>query len=279
MASASRSRRSWPRPVLEPLEDRTVPITTSIANGNLLVDGTIFGDFVVLRLSPTNPNVLVVCDEDRSTDYTFSRSLFDSIVVDLKAGIDECVIDDDNGVFTDTEYTTILGGYGQDWIFGGGGGELIQGGPGRDLLYGAGGNDTIYGDADQDFLEGDAGNDTLYGGKNDDELRGNDGDDYLNGEDGDDTLIGGTGTDTLIGGNGNDSLTQAPNRPPALGDGTDTAPIATTVDGKQEKAVTIRAETTPAPAKHHKPHSHTDWLSGGGLEDPLPDPIAGARTT
>jgi hypothetical protein len=64
-----------------------------------------------------------------------------------------------------------------------------------------------------------------------------------------------------------------------LGEGGDLRPIGGTVEGKQAKVAIKWAATTPAPARHHRPHAHADWLSDGALKDPLPDPIADARAS
>ena len=65
--------------------------------------------------------MLVVDDGNNgSADFTFARSLFSSIVVGGDSGADTLLIDEINGVFTDTEATSLHGGNGNDTIGGGG---------------------------------------------------------------------------------------------------------------------------------------------------------------
>ena len=82
---------------------------------------------------------------------TFARATFATILVTGGAGDDTITIDDVNGVFTDTEITTIDGGDDNDTITGGGGGETLLGGIGNDMLVGGAGFDS---------LQGGDGNDT-----------------------------------------------------------------------------------------------------------------------
>lgn len=92
---------------------------------------------------------------------------------------------------------TLVGDYGDDYIYGYAGNDLLIGGEGNDSLYGADGDDTVRGEAGNDSLFGYSGNDLIEGGTGNDTLRG---------ETGDDTLIGGTGDNLLDGGAGNDSI-------------------------------------------------------------------------
>ena len=119
---------------------------------------------LTLRLRFGTPSVLDVdFDNDGSADFSFDRGLFDCIFVDARGGDDVVYIDEVNGVFTNTEVTTIHGGSGNDTLIGGSGAETFIGGPGNDSIFAGPGDDLIVwnpGDG-TDLIEGGDGVDTV----------------------------------------------------------------------------------------------------------------------
>lgn len=147
--------------------DRAAPRRTYaayVASGCLYVIGADASTPVALRLQAGAPAVLEVDAEDNGTaDFSFDRATFNRIIVDARGGDDAIRIDELNGVFTDTESTTLYGGAGNDTLLGGSGGETFDGGSGNDSIFLGAGDDTCRwtpaGDAD--LIEDAAGNDTV----------------------------------------------------------------------------------------------------------------------
>jgi Ca2+-binding RTX toxin-like protein len=147
-------------------------VTANVVGSTLQVTGDGASDTITLRLVPGDATRLEVAVYPAVVLGPFARSGFIAITVDAGAGHDSVLVDEANGVFTDTEITTISGGDGMDTLHGGSGAETINGGPGNDLIWGEGGDDTLSGGAgdDQfiwdpgdgsDTIDGDAGNDLL----------------------------------------------------------------------------------------------------------------------
>jgi hypothetical protein len=135
-----------------------------IVNGCLHIHGTAAGESPALRLQPGAPTILQIdVGNDGSVDFSSDRGQFNCIVVDGGGGDDVVWIDETNGVFTDTEMTTISGRGGNDALFGGSGGERFNAGPGNDSAYMGPGNDRfIWNPGDgTDFIEGSDGIDTV----------------------------------------------------------------------------------------------------------------------
>ena len=107
------------------------------------------------------------------------RAIFMTIRIDAGGGDDTVLIDETNGVFTNTEATTILGGDGDDTITAGAGAETIDGGPGNDDITGGRAADTIH---------GGPGDDHIHWNANAPLLTSTDGADLVNGEAGIDWL-------------------------------------------------------------------------------------------
>ena len=139
----------------------------------LVVIGTHRGETIALRLKAGNPNKLQVdVGNNGSADWQFNRNRFNQIVVLAGGGNDLVLIDEANGVFTDTEATTLNGGSGNDDLRGGTGAELFVGGNDNDAVDGNRGNDVAFlGAGDDSFtwdpgdgsdvVEGQAGSDVL----------------------------------------------------------------------------------------------------------------------
>ena len=139
----------------------------------LVVIGTHRGETIALRLKAGNPNKLQVdVGNNGSADWQFNRKSFNQIVVLAGGGNDLVLIDEANGVFTDTEATTLNGGSGNDDLRGGTGAELFVGANDNDAVDGNRGNDVAFlGAGDDSFtwdpgdgsdvVEGQAGSDVL----------------------------------------------------------------------------------------------------------------------
>ena len=147
---------------------------TALLNAaRLYVYGSGASDVLALRLRTGSPNVLDLDFDDNGTvEFSFDRSAFDHIVVGMGNGNDTIRIDEINGVFTDTEITSLNGGNDNDTLLGGSGAETFLGGDGDDTIDGrrgsdvilmGGGNDTSVWDPGDgsDIVEGQAGTDTL----------------------------------------------------------------------------------------------------------------------
>jgi Ca2+-binding RTX toxin-like protein len=158
--------------------------SAAVANQTLTIVGSNQNDTIVLRLRAGDPNTLEVDDNgDGTADFAFDRSTFNAIDVEGGAGNDTLRIDHSNGVFTDTDATTLSGGDG---------------------------NDTLIGDVGNERLDGGAGDDVLIGGQGSDVLIGGDGADTFQWNPGDasDLIEGGTGADRLMfnGANANEAF-------------------------------------------------------------------------
>jgi len=133
-------------------------------NGCLHIIGTAADTVLVLRLrSGVSTTLDVDVANDGGVDFSFDRGQFNCIVVDARGGADVVWIDEQNGVFTDLELTTINGGRGNDTLLGGSGAETFRGGPGNDTASLGSGDDRFIwnpGD-DSDTIEGGAGADTI----------------------------------------------------------------------------------------------------------------------
>ena len=127
-----------------------------------------FGDATTLEVDFGN---------DGTAEFSFDRSKFDQIVVDARGGDDSVRIDQMNGVFTDTEETTLGGGDGGDTLLGGDGVEAFQGGDGTTSSTASGettarrwarATTPSMGPGDgSDTIDGEAGTDTmLFNGAN-----------------------------------------------------------------------------------------------------------------
>jgi Ca2+-binding RTX toxin-like protein len=148
-------------------------VKAAIKKQVLTVTGTREADAITLRLRAGNPNVVEVdVAADGTPDFRFDRTKFSSIVVDGLGGSDTLVLDHSNGVFTDTETTTLNGGDGADTVVGSAGAEKLDGGAGDDFVDGQQGTDAIsLGDgADVVQWEPGDGSDTIVGGTGADRL-------------------------------------------------------------------------------------------------------------
>jgi len=131
----------------------TTAVKTSVRKGVLTVTGSADPDVITLRMRQGDPATLEVdLGADGTADFAFDRSLFTSIDVTGAGGADRLVADSVNGLFTDTEATTLDGGDGGDALsgtsgaerlVGGAGDDLLSGGPGADVLVAGDGADTV----------------------------------------------------------------------------------------------------------------------------------------
>ena len=147
--------------------------SAQVSNGTLIITGNGASDQLALRLQAGVPTMLQVdVGDDGSADFSFDRATFDAITVDAGSGDDTVRIDEVNGVFTDTETTTIDGQGDDDTLLGGSGAELLLGGAQDDLVDGNRGNDIgilgtgadtfVWDPGDgSDTVEGEGGTDVL----------------------------------------------------------------------------------------------------------------------
>jgi Ca2+-binding RTX toxin-like protein len=147
--------------------------TAQIVDDRLVVSGNGAGDQLALRLQAGAPTTLELdVGNNGSANFSFDRALFDRIVVNAGAGDDTVLVDQTNGVFTDTETTSLNGQDGSDVLAGGSGSQVLSGGRGNDTVDGNQGDDTANLGAGNDTVRWDPG----------------DGNDLVNGQDGIDTL-------------------------------------------------------------------------------------------
>jgi RTX calcium-binding nonapeptide repeat (4 copies) len=133
-------------------------LTVKVRSGTLVVDATSRDEEIALRLKAGDPATLEVDrGDDGSADFSFARSRFTEIDVDAGAGADVIRIDEANGVFTDTEETTLRGNVGNDSILGGSGSEKLRGGHGDDFVDGNRGDDVASLSTGFDFFLWDPG--------------------------------------------------------------------------------------------------------------------------
>ena len=139
----------------------------------LTVIGTNNSETIVLRLKAGKPNRLQVdVGNNGSADWEFNRNRFNQIFVFALGGNDRVLIDEANGVFTDTEATNLSGDSGNDELRGGSGPERFFGGPDNDSVDGNRADDLAFLGAGEDSftwdpgdgsdtVEGQAGSDTM----------------------------------------------------------------------------------------------------------------------
>ncbi len=144
-----------------------------VNNGTLTLTGNGASDQLALRLQAGVPTTLQVdVGDNGSADLSFDRAAFDRIVVNAGGGNDRVRMDEANGVFTDTETTSMNGEGGYDTLLGGAGAETFLGGAQNDRVDGNGGadvgilgtgHDTFVWDPGDgsDVVEGQGGTDRL----------------------------------------------------------------------------------------------------------------------
>jgi Ca2+-binding RTX toxin-like protein len=165
---------------------------TSLENGVLTVNGTNASDNIALRLQAGQPGILQVdVGDDGSADFDFARATVARIAVNGGNGDDFVLIDESNGVFTDSIPTTIDGGNRNDDLVGGSGAGTLSGGNGNDTLVGGPGAETLLGGNGDDSIDGNKGSDVAFMGNGDDTFVWDNGD-------GSDTVEGQNGADTML---------------------------------------------------------------------------------
>jgi Ca2+-binding RTX toxin-like protein len=145
-------------------------VEAKIKRGTLEVEGTKAGEEIALRLRAGDPTTLEIVTP--SGVLAFPRDQFTTIEVEAGNGDDLVRIDQANGVFTDTEATTLDGGDDEDDLRGGSGPETLVGGSGDDAADGNVGADIgLLGRGDDSFTwdPGD-GSDRVEGSRGDDTL-------------------------------------------------------------------------------------------------------------
>jgi Ca2+-binding RTX toxin-like protein len=197
------------RPMIEALEDRSVPSATA-ASGTLTITGASASESVTVSFIlhfPFSYRYRVSETVGATTTVTeFPTSQVQRVQCSLLEGNDAFT---NNTSLPSTVYggggaDDLRGGSGNDTLFGGGGNDTLRGGAGNDTLNGNDGDDYLYGDGGDDYVYCHAGNDIAWGGTGNDLLYGDDGHDALMGETGADILIGGWGDDDLVAGSDSD---------------------------------------------------------------------------
>ena len=161
-------------------------VIASVRNNTLTVTGAGAAEKITIQRGAPGRLVVDVGDNG-SADFTFLRSTFTKIVVNAGAGADRLKIDEGNGVFTNTEATTLNGQAGNDVVLGGSSHEVLRGGTE---------NDTVDGNAGVDDVGLGAGTDSFVWNAGDgaDDVRGD----------------GDTDTVTVNGAAGTDAITVSP---------------------------------------------------------------------
>jgi Ca2+-binding RTX toxin-like protein len=167
VALAAGALLSWP-------QASEAAVTASVASDILVVNGDGADDTITLRLLSGDATQIEVLD-GAAVIGTFLRSDFTQIAVDGQGGNDTILVSEVNGVFTDTEATSLAGGLGNDTITGGAGVQILSGGGDDDTLIGLGGADSFDGGLGDDLIiwnPGD-GSDLVQGGLGIDTLQFN----------------------------------------------------------------------------------------------------------
>ncbi len=131
-------------------------VLASVKNGTLTVKGGNAAEKITLRAGAPGRLVVDVGDNG-SADFTFRRSAFTRIVVNAGGGGDRLRINESNGVFTNTEATTLNGQAGNDVVLGGSRAEVLRGGTENDTIDGNRGNDDVGMGAGSDSFVWNAG--------------------------------------------------------------------------------------------------------------------------
>ena len=152
---------------------RNNPFSAKTRAGALIIEGDRDDGRLALRLRAGDADRLELDFGDNgSADRTFKRDRFDRIEILAGGGEDSIRIDEANGVFTDTEQTTMDGQAGDDSLLGGSSAETFAGGGDDDRVDGNGGADRAFlgfghdafvwdpGDG-SDVVEGGPGGDVL----------------------------------------------------------------------------------------------------------------------
>ena len=128
--------------VLGVAEEADAAVLAGVKNGTLTVKGGDAAEKITLRAGPPG-RLAVDVGDNGSADFTFRRSTFTRIVVNAGDGADRLRISESNGVFTNTETTTLNGQAGNDVVVGGSRAEMLRGGTENDTIDGNRGNDDV----------------------------------------------------------------------------------------------------------------------------------------
>ncbi len=196
--NSAKSGRASFKPLLEGLEDRSVPSATLLNNGELVINQSNGNDTaVVTQVAGPLGLQFVRVQETISGVAQPVRQFFAPFVHHITyngfAGNDR--FDNQTSI-----KCTAFGGAGNDYLAGGHNDDVLVGGDGNDEMHGREGNDWMYGNDGNDLMRGGQGNDYMFGGNGRDDMFGALGNDYLDGgRDGvADILAGGDGADTFV---------------------------------------------------------------------------------
>lgn len=199
------------------LEQRVVPVTTTLVNGVLTVTFDQAADPIV-TVSQVDEEAEPVSINGSATTF-FSFNVFSIVVTPGLNSAPAANTIDLSGIrraaFARLVSVSIDGGGGADsitgskfadYIVGGVGNQRILGGEGNDTILAGVGNDTVDGGIGHDSIIGDLGDDVLSGGLDNDQVNGGAGHDTINGDGGNDVLFGGAQRDSIDGGAGDDII-------------------------------------------------------------------------
>lgn len=173
---------------------KKIVIVDGVTNGNGGSGG--FNDRVTFKLPNSLNDILGEYEEGMPGGVKFNAAGLDSNYVTVEGGDGhDWIIGSNFDGAAGSQYDKIFGGLGDDIIEGGKSGLHAEGGAGYDSILGTAENDILYGGDDGDFIHGVAGADMLYG---------EEGDDFIvtdfSKEDSENTYIeGGSGVDTTNG--------------------------------------------------------------------------------
>lgn len=179
----------------------------------------------------------------------------------------------DDRIFTGSGDDRVEAGAGNDQVYTGAGGDYVDGQDGNDIIVSGDDSDVVYGGRGDDTLSTGDGSDHVEGGSGRDDLHAGDGNDTVSGGRDDDTLDGGAGDDNLFGGRGVDEV--------AGGDGDDK--ITYEVQDRIRQGETyVTIELTGDPGSYAIDTERPDWMTDAEWEawtERLDSDIEFLRTT
>lgn len=196
------------QPQLENLENRLVPASMTIENGDIHIVGNQTNDYVTVAdrgayyAIEINPYDYSYQPEDYLPRYVYKDVAYGDEIWFYGLNGDDYFVNNSNLM------AHASGGYGRDTLVGGPNRDWLYGDQDYDWLYGEGGNDDLFGGYDswENYMRGGEGDDWMQGAYATDYMYGDGGSDTMYGRSGDDYLYGGTGKDYLYGEWGNDNI-------------------------------------------------------------------------
>lgn len=177
--------------LLEPLENRRLYSTVTLASGVLTVTGTSSDDWI--QIGKTVSGDIRVTENGSQTQLgVFAAASVAKVIVNGLGGNDNVAVH-----VHANKQVAINGGAGHDTLIGGDSKDTITGGLGNDNIIGNNNDDSLLGGEGNDTIKGSSGQDSMYGQGGNDEFTT----DFNTGPnpppviDGNDVLSGGSGID------------------------------------------------------------------------------------